>query len=1035
MAGIAFATSAYQIVPLLRDSALINHSRWEPVWKWDSFGAWPVLSQLARGELLDHGRLPVLTVLAAAGAAIVWWARRRGRRAEAGEYFCAAATLWLLMYIGRPFWGSLLTAMGALGDMHLHRVLGGAQVFLVLLAAVALSQLWTFVGRRSIVGAIGLTAILLYPAVREREQYLAKNAGWGRDNLKAFEVEGGDLQAAIGLARSHPGRVYAGLASGWGGTFKVGQTPVYATLSANGVPSVGFLYHAMALTGDLMVRLDESRADHLGLFGIGTVIAPPGAGPRPLLSPIGRFGRFEVLSAPGAGYFGLADAVATVKVNKRNFYEVNDRWLQSDWPARHEHLLLDMGGTAPADLPRMEPSAGLVAVGSGPPPAGKITGEMAGERYQAEVNLQRPTYVLLKMTWHPGWKARVDGADRPVAALSPGFAAVAVGEGRHRVEFAYEPGPGKELLALGGLLVLLLIGNGGRLGLDRVWALAVLPDWRRLRPAGITVAICLPVCLPLLTSSLIAGHDSYCYFPRLVEIHRNVFAGVMLPRWAPDLGSGHGQPLFVFHPPLFYWVGEVWQLLGFDAVTAANLASAAIVLAAGFGAFYLGRLYFGAWGGYIAAAAYVYAPYFAVDLYVRSALEEFTAFALFPLVLYGFGAFGRYGRFRDWAIGASAFGALLYCHFPAALLFSPLLAAFCAVTAWQERSWRVLAAQAGGVALGLALGAASWFPALAEKQYVSMDRVLEGDWLFSNHFVFPAQLLSTFWGYGYSVAGPQDGMSFSLGWSHVLVAAIAWAWWSRKTAYPDLARFFGAAAGVFCVLMIDDSAWVWEHAPLLKYVELPWRMLGPAALCLAILAAAAGPWIARLTRYRGFAMAGVIAILIVPNLTHLRAGRADEVDLAFFTPREMAARGFETTTMRELTPHWMSAPPPYDPIAATVGAGDAEVRDVARGALSWTGEVKARAASRIRASMAWYPGWTVRVDDREVEAGPSAGSGLVEFTVPAGNHRVEVAFGRSPFRRTGEIVTLVGIFVLAAVWRIRRRAERPRVLLAETAHA
>ena len=48
-----------------------------------------------------------------------------------------------------------------------------------------------------------------------------------------------------------------------------------------------------------------------------------------------------------------------------------------------------------------------------------------------------------------------------------------------------------------------------------------------------------------------------------------------------------------------------------------------------------------------------------------------------------------------------------------------------------------------------------------------------------------------------------------------------------------------------------------------------------------------------------------------------------------------------------------------------------------------------------------FPGWTVRIDGRSVEAGPASGSGRIEFGVPAGTHSVEV-IGRSPARRWGE---------------------------------
>src|SRR5205085_9730868 len=71
--AVALLLAAFQLAPLLLDGSNINHSRWEAVWKWDSFGAGHVLKLLFTGELLDHGRLPVLTLLALAGAALFYW--------------------------------------------------------------------------------------------------------------------------------------------------------------------------------------------------------------------------------------------------------------------------------------------------------------------------------------------------------------------------------------------------------------------------------------------------------------------------------------------------------------------------------------------------------------------------------------------------------------------------------------------------------------------------------------------------------------------------------------------------------------------------------------------------------------------------------------------------------------------------------------------------------------------------------------------------------------------------------------------------
>ena len=123
---------------------------------------------------------------------------------------------------------------------------------------------------------------------------------------------------------------------------------------------------------------------------------------------------------------------------------------------------------------------------------------------------------------------------------------------------------------------------------------------------------------------------------------------------------------------MFYYLAEIWHLIGFDLVTAMNLACVLIVLASAAGAFLLGRLYFGDAGGWLTAAAYLYAPYFAVDLYVRTAWAEFAAFPFFAFSLYQFGAYAKDGRRRHLLLGAAAFAGILLSHHGAALLFAPL---------------------------------------------------------------------------------------------------------------------------------------------------------------------------------------------------------------------------------------------------------------------------------------------------------------------------------------------------------------------------
>jgi hypothetical protein len=1029
----AGALAAFQIAPLLLDGT-INHSRWEFVWKWDSFGAGQAMRWLFTGELLDHGRLPALTLLAFGGAGWFFW--RRYRRHEVDQphaFVLLAAGLWIAMFCGRPLWGSLLSVLGVSPDMQLHRVIGGAHIFLVLLAAAGLAALGGELGRRRRFGSAALAVVaLLYPMVKERSANLANNSVWGRRNLLAYETGQASLDATLSRVEERGGRVYPGLAGNWGGQFKIGDVPMHAFLSTAQVPAVSFLYHSMALTSDIMVRFNEWNPYHYRLFNVQTVVAPAEGGPAlpPFVTPIERIGRFNLFSAPGGGWFDLVEAAAAVTTSRNDFYNVNERWLESNWGAMHRHLLLDWRGDAPPSLPRVGPEDPLPEVAIAAPPGAVTREQRAGEVYQAEFHAARECYALFKMTWHANWRAELDGRPAPTVMLSPGFPGVAVPAGDHRIRFRYQPEPWRAAAAFAGIVLVILMAVAERRGVAARAAgpIAIRAETRRrlLTAAGL-ILLAMPVVLPLVTGKVLDGHDAFEYFPRLTEFHENISNGIFLPRWAPDLSNGSGQPLFLFNPPLIYYAGEFWHLLGFSFVTAMNLACAMVVLATAASMFLLGRLYFGESAGWLASAALLYAPYFAVDLYVRSAMAEFSAFPFAVLALYGFGAFARNGKLATLMVGAAGYAGVICSHNAAALLFTPLLAAFILFTGRHARgrTWLYLA---GGFLLGLGLGAAVWLPSLAERGDIHIDRLLQGYLRYSNHFVYLKQLLYSPWGYGISVAGPKDEMSFALGWGHLVLAAAAWVAVARfpKPGDRQWLRFFTAAGAILCFLMLRDAEWIWDGLPLLQYVEFPWRLLAPAAICLALLVAPLGRVLDEWPRWRLPAFAAAMALLIVPNLSHMAARQLRDVDATFWTPPAIAARGAEVTTAGEYAPRWAEVPAGYNPRTAAVVDGDADVQQTGRTPVSWSAQVVARRPSAIQLAIFYFPGWQVRIDEALVEAGPTASTGQIRFAVPQGVHRVEAQWTRTAPVWMGDAISLLALAALAAMARYRRSGRYPR---------
>lgn len=1032
--AIAFLVSAFELLPLWLDGSTINHSRWEPVWKWDSFGAGQVMSSLLTGELLDHGRLPVLTLLALAGVAIyIRDVVDLGKSKDPERTFILlGAALWILMFFGRPFWGPLLILAGVPSDMQLHRVIGGAQIFLVLIAATVLSAIWQGLLRKTHVAvAVLVTMVLLFPMVRERERYLANNRTRGYASLAAYEANRPAIDSAIAIAKERGGRAFAGLAGGWGGKFKIGDPPFFYYLSEAGIPAVSFMFHSMSLPSEIMTRFDETSPAQYRLFDVRTVIAPSdGSVPLPqFLVPLLSKGPLEIYSAPGRGHFDVVDVLLAVKTSRNNFYDINDRWMSSDWVDNRKYLLLDFRNDAPAAMERIPPGDPLPQSAPLLPPGAVVNEHQDGEHqngqeYQAEVQVTRSSYVLFKETWHQNWSALVDGQPTQTAMLSPGFVGVPVTAGRHQVTLRYQPEKWQAILAVGGILIALLLmaSEQRRVLPDTVFTRFAAASWARIA-LGLLI-VTLPVCVALLTTKMPAGHDTTEYLARMVEFHQNISNRILLPRWAPDLSHGTGQPLFLFNPPMFYYLAELWHLLGFDFVVAMNLACVVIVLASAVGAFLLGRIYFGEMGGWLAAAAFIYAPYFAVDLYVRTAWAEFAAFPFFAFSLYGFGAYVKDRRRRYLLVGAAAFAGILASHNGAALLFAPLLAAFIAVGAWTAKSWKVLAHQAVGLALGLGLAAFVWIPSLLMQKFVQVAGLLQES-NYANHFVYPHQFFDSPWGYGLSVPGDQDQMSFSLGWGHVVLflIVVAGAIRFRKSVMWPWVGLFAGGTVAFCWMMTPQAGWIWAQVPGLQIVSFPWRWLGPVAIAIAACVAALLAIPPFMGRWKWAVVTGAMLVLILPNTGHLQPQGFRDVDLQFWSPEEIAEQGVEVTSFGEYRPLWMRTEPAFHPTTANIVSGNAEARETGRSPVSWSGAIDADTPATVEMAIAYFPGWSVRVDGNPVSAWPSEGSGMLRFQIPQGNHQVAVTWNRTTTIWIADGISLLSLCVLAAAAVFRRRME------------
>ena len=569
------------------------------------------------------------------------------------------------------------------------------------------------------------------------------------------------------------------------------------------------------------------------------------------------------------------------------------------------------------------------------------------------------------------------------------------------------------------------------------WAVAVL-----------AVAL-VPVLQPLFSADLTCGYDNVFHLYRAVQIDRLWDEGILYSRWAPDMALGYGFPLYLFTSFFPAALAALLHRLGVGWAVALNAIFGLGVVLGGISTYLLGRdlfggspdgrqRYFGHGAGLVAAIAYVYAPFQSYDVLFRGSLWESFAWAFPPLVLLGVQRYAVRGERRFLIVGASALAAMILSHHLFAFLFAPVFGLWVLAFALARRDWAILGRGALVGALGLGVTTFFWLPAMAERSLVQTERLL-GSWVFDYRYNF--SLL------GHLAALPRradprllnDWPVKALGFVAFLVGAVPLLGWRRATRERRLVVFvlWTLVLGTSW-LALPASLWVWDHVPLLRYVQFPWRYLGPAAFCLSLLAGAAAQTVvditaARSPRLGGGAVALLAAVLMLANLGWLyprHCPAPGDLTVAGMIGWERATDTLGTTAKGEYLPVWVERMPtaaldgayragvPVERMRAADLPDRGRLIEADYGVQSATVVLEAPSAFQARYLAFYYPGWHVTIDGKPVPVAPEKGTGLLTFPVTEGRHTVDIRFAETPLRVGADlvsVVTLVAAAILAVV--------------------
>lgn len=573
---------------------------------------------------------------------------------------------------------------------------------------------------------------------------------------------------------------------------------------------------------------------------------------------------------------------------------------------------------------------------------------------------------------------------------------------------------------------------------------------RRLGGWLLLLVAALTAVQPLLGGALPWSADGLLHFHRLAQLHRSLQHGILFPRWAPDMGFGFGFPLFNYYAPLSYYLAEPFHLVGLSVQNALIAAFILATLAAGIGAYLCARDLFGPLAGFVAALAFIYAPYNLYNVIHRGALAEAWGLAWLPFIFWALRCLALRGRRADLILSSLFYAALLLTHNILALISTPLLILY-AILLWKlHGQGRQRALLLGGALLfGLGLTAFFWLPAFFEKEYVQIHQLYApADLDYHNNFTSLGQLLAAPQPVDPALINPTIPLSF--GWPQLVLALVALRNLPRSRGREHR---FHLALGllILTLMMLPLSIAVWDNVPLLRFVQFPWRFLGPAGLFLAILAgagAASLPLFSRsgAARLPGsdwlklpLILVGIIVFAFTWLFPHFYPSQPDPtpLDLIAFE-RDTGALG--TTSAGDYLPVWVERLPPsesllpayeevgpdfiiprLDSASLPAGARIVEARyDLTAADLTLDVPIP------FTAVFNWYffPGWQARLDGQSLELRPVGEHGLIGADLPPGRHHLTVRFGDTPLRRwaTGTSIFSLAIFIfLVSFQKFERR--------------
>lgn len=588
---------------------------------------------------------------------------------------------------------------------------------------------------------------------------------------------------------------------------------------------------------------------------------------------------------------------------------------------------------------------------------------------------------------------------------------------------------------------------------DRI--LSYLKRHETVRDCLLVAVLTIPAILSLLQGGYFSMHDDQ-HIVRLFLFDQAIKDGNVYPRWVDGLGFGFGYPLFNFYPPMIYIIGELFHIIGFSLIWSIKMMLILGFVTAALGMFLLVKSIYNRFAGICSAVLYTYFFYHATTVYVRGAFAEFFTMTVLPFLFYSFILLFKRQTLRRMLFTAGCLAALMLTHPLIAFPSMMYVAAWFLFLFFRTRSEKRVMFTAyfiGACLLGFSLSAFFWIPSMMERHFTYVDSILTTELAnYAIHFVYPHQFWQSQWGYGGSIAGPDDGMTFQLGKIHLLLSMVSgmvlfglYILQPKKKTTEAFGMFALGCLIVSILMATTYSKPIWDVVSFLWYLQFPWRFLTFVAIFISIVGSLVFHYLFELSRkLDNQAISVTVMTLFVVTVTG-----AIVVYGKYFHPQEVRKvtdaqlTSYDEITWRisrssfEFVPKGVStkkselnttilAIDPEDRIqkSYTLTKGKALVEEESITSAHKTFIVKVGQPITFRLNTFNFPGWEATLFSSKTNSAivlPITDDNpfkLITVDIPPGEYLLEFSFKDTLVRFVSTIITLLAIVISSfAIWK------------------